>query len=166
MASLKIVSRAIGREAADLSYEEIANFVNVRNSGVVKKQRDKALYLDDHLKSTDLEKTSALVADFFSSTGRKLAAEFFYAQNATLQKSFLVLYCARELKKINTGVGRVTIFLALEKLSFENGLPKFGNNAESYELQSGDTILVGKNTLHILEKNNGEGFALVSDWSV
>jgi hypothetical protein len=75
-----------------------------------------------------------------------------------------VLYCARESKKVNTGLGKVTIFLAIGPLSVVNGLPKFGNEP-SQNLISGDAVLVGNDTPQILDRNRGGGFALVSDWT-
>ena len=75
-----------------------------------------------------------------------------------------MLYCARESTKVNTGLGKVTVFLALGPLSMRNGLPKFGNEP-SQDLVSGDAILVGKDTPQILGMNSGCGFALVSDWT-
>ena len=73
-----------------------------------------------------------------------------------------MLYCARESKEVNTGLGKVTIFLALGPLSVRNGLPKFGNDP-SPDLASGDAVLVGKDIPQILDMNKGGGFALVSD---
>lgn len=96
--------------------------------------------------------------------GRKLAADFLHALDATLERSFLVLYCARESKKVNTGLGKVTLFLALGSLSLGNGLPKFGNDP-SQHLTSGDVVLVGNDTPQMLDANKGGGFALVSEWS-
>jgi hypothetical protein len=66
MALSRIVLQAIDCKAADLVHAEITKFVNVRNPGIVEKQHDKALSLDHHLKSTDLEKTSVLVLDFLA----------------------------------------------------------------------------------------------------
>jgi hypothetical protein len=57
----------------------------------------------------------------------------------------------------------MTIFLALEKLSSKNGLPKFSNNAAGQKLQSSNIVLVGNDILQILEENSSSGFALVSD---
>jgi hypothetical protein len=74
-----------------------------------------------------------------------------------------VLYCARQTKKITKGTGQVTIFLALGKLSLENGLPKVAD-LSCQNLISGDALLVGNQAEHILEENSGGGLALVSDW--
>lgn len=66
---------------------------------------------------------------------------------------------------MNKGLGKVTIFLALGRLSWENGLPQVGENSASRDLMSGDAVVVRSNTPQILDKNDGGGFALVSDWS-
>jgi hypothetical protein len=76
-----------------------------------------------------------------------------------------VLYCARQTRIKNTGLGKVTIFLALGPLSCANGLPKFENDLGQY-LQSGDALLVPNDTRQMLDTNSGGGFALVSDWTV
>jgi hypothetical protein len=97
-------------------------------------------------------------------TGKRLAADFLQVQEAKLERSFLVLYCARQSRKINTGLGKVTIFLALGPLSLANGLPKFGSN-QNEDLESGDALLVANDIPQMLDKNGGGGFALVSDWT-
>ena len=76
----------------------------------------------------------------------------------------MVLYCARQSRKINTGLGKVTIFLALGPLSLANGLPKFGRD-EINELESGDALMVANDMPQMLDQNSGGGFALVSDWT-
>lgn len=75
-----------------------------------------------------------------------------------------MLYCARQSREINTGLGKVTIFLALGPLSPANGLPKFGND-KNVDLESGDALLVANDMPQMLDKNGGGGFALVSDWT-
>ena len=41
--------------AADAAYAEVAKFMELRNLGVVHKQLDKVLSLDDYLNSLDLQ---------------------------------------------------------------------------------------------------------------
>lgn len=57
--------------------------------------------------------------------GKRLAADFLQVQEVKLERLFLVLYYARQSRKINTKLGKVTIFLVLGPLSLANGLPKF-----------------------------------------
>jgi hypothetical protein len=97
-------------------------------------------------------------------TGKKLAADFLQVEEPKLERSFLVLYCARQRRQVNTGLGKVTIFLALGPLSPANGLPKFRND-QSEELESGDAVLVANDIQQMLDKNGGGGFALVSEWT-
>lgn len=54
------------------------------------------------------------------------------------------------------------MFLALGPLSCANGLPKF-ENGPGKDLASGDALLIGNDTSHILDTNGGGGFALVLD---
>lgn len=75
-----------------------------------------------------------------------------------------MLYCARQSRQINTGLGKVTIFLAFGPLSPANGLPKFMGH-QSKDLESGDALLVESDLSQMLDKNAGGGFALVSDWT-
>ncbi|RDL30218.1 uncharacterized protein BP5553_10496 [Venustampulla echinocandica] len=94
MLSSTIVPQAVDRASADMAHAELTSFLDSRNPGAVTKQLDKVLSLDVQLESLDLQKTSSLVADFLHSKGKRLAADFLQAQDATLERSFLVLYCA------------------------------------------------------------------------
>jgi hypothetical protein len=75
-----------------------------------------------------------------------------------------VLYCARQTRIKNIGLEKIIILLILGPLSCENRLPKFENNL-SKNLESGDALLVGKDTLYILDIYSGGGFTLVLDWT-
>jgi hypothetical protein len=185
MTPSRLAPKSVDSVIADAAHIELLKFVESRNPGVVDKKPDTALDFDAYLKTADLRKTNALVVDFLEvcgalngnahglvsisltrlqNTGKRLAAEFLRAKDAELVRSFLVLYCSRQTRKKNTGLGKVTIFLALGPLSCENGLPKFENDP-SKDLTSGDALLVGNDTQHWLDTNRGGGFALVSDWT-
>ena len=188
MALSILAPKSVDPTAADAAHTELTKFVESRSPDVVGKKLDTVQNFDGYLKTTDLQMTNALVVDFLDvcgalisnahwpvivdsmsltrlqNTGKRLAAEFLHAQDASLVRSFLVLYCARQTRKKNTGLGKVTIFLALGPLSCGNGLPKFENDAGK-DLASGDALLVGNDTQHLLDANRGGGFALVSDWT-
>jgi len=164
MAAPKIALQPVDRAVADAAHAELTEFVNLRNPGVVDKRPDTVLNFDKYLKPPELQKTTAVVRDFLDNTGKKLAADFLQVQEAKLERSFLVLYCARQSRQINTGLGKVTIFLAFGPLSPANGLPKFMGH-QSKDLESGDALLVESDLSQMLDKNAGGGFALVSDWT-
>lgn len=66
MSSPRIELQAVDRTSADLAHTELTRFVDLRNPGVVGAQRDKVFFLDAYLKSSDLQKTNSLVADFLN----------------------------------------------------------------------------------------------------
>lgn len=64
MSSSSVVPQAVDRTAADAAYAELVRFVDSRSPGVVDKQLDTVQDFDSYLKTPDLRKTNALVADF------------------------------------------------------------------------------------------------------
>merc|ERR1712093_531540 len=82
--------------------------------------------MGENLKTPDLQKTTTVVEDFLDNTGKKLAADFLQVPEAKLERSFLVLYCARQSRERSTGLGKVTIFLALGRLSPRTGCRSSG----------------------------------------
>jgi len=164
MVSSKIARQSVDLAVADAAHAELTKLVESRGSGAVGKQLDTVLHFDQYLKTPDLQKTTTVVEDFLDNTGKKLAADFLQVPEAKLERSFLVLYCARQSRKRSTGLGKVTIFLALGRLSPANGLPKF-RDYPSEDLGSGDALLVAHDVQQMLDKTGGGGFALVSDWT-
>jgi hypothetical protein len=81
-----------------------------------------------------------------------------------LVRSFLVLYYARQTREKTTGLGKPTIFLALGPPSCGKRLPKFENDP-TIDLESGNALFVGKDTLQMLDANRGDGFDLVLEWT-
>jgi hypothetical protein len=79
-------------------------------------------------------------------------------------RSFLVLYCARQIRGETTGLGKVTIFLALGPPSCGKRLPRFENDP-TIDLESGDAFLAGKVSPQMLNTNRGGSFALVLEWT-
>ncbi|CZS92513.1 uncharacterized protein RAG0_03126 [Rhynchosporium agropyri] len=135
MASPKIARQSVDRAVAYVAYAELTKFVNLHGPCAVGKQLDTVLHFDRYLNTLDLQKTTAV------KTAKQLATDFLQVPEAKLERSFLMLYCARQSKERTTGVGKVTIFLALGPLSPTNGLPRFRNNP-SNDLGSGDALLV------------------------
>ncbi|KAF4630813.1 hypothetical protein G7Y89_g7324 [Cudoniella acicularis] len=158
MAIPKFATKSVDPIAADIVYVELARFVESRSPGVVDKKPDTAVDFKHYLKTLDLKETNIL------NEGKRLAVEFLDIEDARLERSFVMLYCVRQTRKKNTGLGRVIIFLALGPLSCANGLPKF-ENGPGKDLASGDALLVGNDTPHMLDTNRGGGFALMSDWT-
>jgi hypothetical protein len=64
MPSSSVVPQAVDRTAADEAYAELVRFVDSRSPGVVDKQLDTVQDFDGYLKTPDLRKANALVADF------------------------------------------------------------------------------------------------------
>jgi hypothetical protein len=111
------MSQAVDATVADAAHAEMSKFLDLRSPDVVNKQLDKVPLLDTFLNPSDLPKTNELVIDFLQvcsiirsalprcrvdatcltmsqNYGKKLAADFLEAKDATLERSFLVLYCA------------------------------------------------------------------------
>jgi hypothetical protein len=67
--SSTVESQAVDRTAANAAHAELAKFVDARSLGVVDKRMDIVLNFDGYLKTLDMQKTNALVADFLDVCG-------------------------------------------------------------------------------------------------
>jgi hypothetical protein len=69
MPSTTVVSQAVDRAAADAAHAELVKFVDMRSPGVVDKRIDAVLNFEGYLKTLDMQKTNALLADFLDVCG-------------------------------------------------------------------------------------------------